>query len=86
VNAPPITGPTTEEIKNTAPMKLWYKGLLRSGMICTVNTILPEKIPAEPRPAKARPTMKVEEFCETPQMRDPSSKMETLVRKTHLGE
>jgi hypothetical protein len=34
----------------------------------------------------ARPTMNVREFFEMPQMRDPSSKIETLVRNTHFGE
>ena len=35
----------------------------------------PEKIPADPRPAMARPTIKATEFGATPQSSEPSSKM-----------
>ena len=44
----------------------------------------PENIPAAPRPATARPTIKAVELGETPQMRDPISKIAMPVRKTHL--
>jgi len=40
----------------------------------------PEKMPAEPRPATARPTMRVVDELATPQMRDPSSKMPMAIR------
>ena len=36
---------------------------------------VPEKIPAEPRPAIARPMMRPVEVGVKPQMREPSSKM-----------
>lgn len=42
----------------------------------------PEKIPAEPRPAMARPTIKTGELGAAPQMALPASKMTTDVRKT----
>jgi hypothetical protein len=85
VNAPPIIGPVTLEIMKTIPMKLWYSGLFRNGIVFTVKTIVPDMMPAEPRPAIARPTMNVEEFCETPQTKEPSSKIVTLARNTHFG-
>ena len=44
----------------------------------------PEKIPAEPRPAMARPTIRAVELGATPQTREPTSKMPMPTRKTHL--
>jgi len=41
----------------------------------------PEKIPAEPRPAMARPTMNAVEFGAAPHIVDPISKTMTLRRK-----
>lgn len=42
----------------------------------------PEKIPADPRPAMARPRMKTAELGAAPQMVLPTSKMMTHNRKT----
>ena len=44
----------------------------------------PEKSPAEPKPAMARPTMKAVEFRARAQIREPTSKIRRLRRKTHL--
>ena len=45
---------------------------------------LPAKIPAEPIPAMARPTIRAVEFGEVAQMRDPSSKIIIEVKYDHL--
>lgn len=42
--------------------------------------IAPEKIPADPRPAMARPMMKTIELGAAPQIADPTSKMKTHTR------
>ncbi len=47
-------------------------------------TRAPEKIPADPIPATARPMMRATEVGATPQMRDPSSKIPMAKRYTHL--
>lgn len=44
--------------------------------------IAPEKIPAEPKPAIARPAMNTGEFGAAPQTALPISKITTDVRKT----
>jgi len=41
---------------------------------------LPEKIPAEPRPAMARPTSRAVEMGELAHIREPGSKIETATR------
>jgi hypothetical protein len=42
--------------------------------------VVPEKIPAEPIPAMARPTMKAWEFGAPPQRADPTSNMVIAMR------
>ena len=44
----------------------------------------PEKRPAVPIPATARPTMKVVEFCATAEIKLPTSKMKTAARYASL--
>jgi hypothetical protein len=46
----------------------------------------PEKMPAAPIPATARPMMRAVEFGATPQMSEPISKMKSAMRYTHLME
>lgn len=46
----------------------------------------PEKMPAHPIPAIARPMIKAFELGATPQIKDPSSKIAIAVRKTTLME
>ncbi len=46
----------------------------------------PEKIPAEPRPAIARPRIKAIELGAAPQIRLPSSKIPMAIRYTYLIE
>lgn len=49
-------------------------GLLWSGRMKVTMMIEPEKIPADPTPAIALPTMNAFELGAAPQMMDPSSK------------
>lgn len=44
--------------------------------------IAPEKMPAEPKPAMARPAMKTGELGAAPQMALPTSKITTDVKNT----
>jgi len=46
----------------------------------------PEKIPAQPRPATARPMISVTEFWATPQIKLPTSNRVTAPRKQYLIE
>jgi hypothetical protein len=46
----------------------------------------PALIPALPKPDMARPTIKVGEFGDTAQIREPTSNSATATRKTHLIE
>jgi hypothetical protein len=48
--------------------------------------MLPVKRPAEPRPAMARPRMKIIEVGATPQIAEPASKMTRNVIKVHFVE
>lgn len=47
--------------------------------------ITPEKIPALPKPAMARPRMKAIEFGAAPQMTEPISNNATAIRNTLVG-
>ena len=49
-------------------------------------TVAPEKIPAEPSPAMARPTINAVEVGAAPQTADPISKSAMALKKTILGE
>ena len=44
---------------------------------------VPLTIPAEPRPATARPTINITEDVAVPQSRDPNSKIPKKARKDH---
>lgn len=44
----------------------------------------PEKMPAEPMPATARPIIRAVEFGAAPQIAEPISKMVMAIKKTHL--
>ena len=46
----------------------------------------PEKIPADPNPAIALPTIKAVELGATPQIKEPNSKMPIATRYTYLIE
>jgi hypothetical protein len=50
------------------------------------DMMYPALIPALPKPDMARPTIKVGEFGDTAQIREPTSNSATATRKTHLIE
>ena len=56
-------------------------GRLRSTMLWLSTTMEPEKTPAQPQPATARPTMNIWLLVATPQSRLPSSKRKRAKRK-----
>ena len=59
---------------------------MRSGTIEMIIIIPPENIPAEPKPAIARPTMNAIEFGAAPQSADPISNTKTEIRNVHFVE
>ena len=59
-------------------------GLSRKGATIAVMVVAPVKIPAAPRPAIARPTMKDDEDGAAPHIADPISKISSARRKTHF--
>jgi hypothetical protein len=63
-----------------APMNPEYIGLLLKGTEYATIISAPEKIPAEPNPATALPTIKLIEFGATPQIKLPSSNMPIATR------
>ena len=77
-------GPATEAMPYIPPIIPKKIGRFSSGVVCANVTSAPVKIPALPRPATARPTMRAVEFGATPHIRDPSSKMKRATRKTDL--
>lgn len=80
--APPRSGPTTDEMANVRPNIEVYMGLLRSGTSGSMIMAEPEKMPAAPRPAMARPMMKTTELGAAPQTAEPISKTSIESRKT----
>ena len=86
MNTPPIRGPATEATPKIAPRNPVHIGRFRSGTLCMIMTIAPEKTPADPSPAIARPRMKAVELGAAPHRTEPSSKRPMTVRKTYLGE
>jgi hypothetical protein len=69
-----------EENPNIDPINPIKMGLFASGTICVTTIVAPEKIPAEPIPAIARPTMKALEVGAPPQRADPTSKTIIAIR------
>ena len=58
----------------------WKSGRFRRGMSDIVIMMAPVMIPAPPRPAMARPTIRATEFGATPHMRDPTSNIKIVQR------
>ena len=79
-----MSGPTTDAMPKMAPKRPWNKGLFASGIVWTITTTPPEKMPEQPNPAIDRPHMKATEFGAAPQIVDPISKSRMAERKTHL--
>lgn len=61
-----------------------YIGRLVNGTEYAMITIPPEKRPADPTPAIARPRINPIEFGVAPQRSEPSSNMVIEMRNTHL--
>lgn len=70
----------TDATPNTMPKTPWNMGRLCRGIMFTKTIMAPVKMPAEPKPAMARPTMNVGEVGATPQMREPISKTMMLLK------
>lgn len=75
-----MRGPMIEAMPNMDPMRPTYMGLFSSGTICVRISDEPEKMPAEPMPATARPIMKAVELGAAPQIAEPTSKTTTPTR------
>ena len=73
----------TPKIEPMAPI---YTGRLCRGTTCVMRIVEPENIPAFPRPAIARPTMKATEFGAVAHTRDPISNITIEARKTFFVE
>jgi hypothetical protein len=86
VKVPPKTGPSTDEIPLLTPKREVYIGRFRRGTSGSMIIMLPVKMPAEPRPAMARPRMKAIEVGAAPQSAEPTSKTTRNMMKTHFVE
>ena len=84
MKAPPNSGPATEAMPYIAPRRAPYFARLTRGTEHAMMMKLPAKIPAEPIPAMARPTIRAVEFGDAPQMREPISKIMIEVKYDHL--
>ena len=73
-------GPATEAIPYIAPITPIYAGLPCRGTVCPTIKMAPEKRPAEPIPAIARPRIRPVELGVMPQTNEPSSKMKSAPR------
>jgi hypothetical protein len=86
VKVPPSTGPRTDEIPLLTPKREVNTGRLRRGTSGSMIIMLPVKRPAEPRPAMARPRMKIIEVGAAPQIAEPISKITRKLIKVHFVE
>ena len=73
-----------EAIPQTMPYTPKTIGLFAKGTVLEMITRAPEKMPATPIPAIARPTIKTVLEGATPQISDPISKMVTAAKKDHF--
>jgi hypothetical protein len=62
------------------PMSPIYVGRCLNGTVIEMIKMAPEKIPAAPTPATARPMMSAVELGATPQIKEPISKMNRAIR------
>jgi hypothetical protein len=84
VKTPPSSGPAIEAIPYIAPMMPVKTGLFSNGTLYAIITNAPLKIPAEPTPAIARPTISATDEGAAPHSALPISKMKIETRKTVL--
>lgn len=74
------------EIPCINPFRARNTGRFCSGTISSIRTIAPQKIPAPPKPARARPRIKTRELGAAPQRADPASNKIIQTRKTFFAE
>lgn len=86
VNAPPTIGPRTAHTPKDMPNNAVYIGRFPNGTRPTITIIPPWKIPADPTPATALPTMNATEDGAAPQTALPTSKSRMEKRKVYLVE
>jgi hypothetical protein len=86
VNIPPKIGPNTELNALASPKMLMKIGRFRKGTSGSMIILPPEKMPAAPAPAIARPLMKAVELGAAPQIAEPISKTTIDRRNTHFVE
>ena len=84
VKTPPRRGPMTLATPKVAPISPVYAGRLAGGAEKAMMVYAPDAIPAPPRPAIARPTIRVVLLLATPQIKLPTSNQKMEIRKTHL--
>jgi hypothetical protein len=78
--------PSTDDNPKAIPNIEVKTGRLRRGMSGSMIIIPPEKMPADLRPAMARPIMKAAELGAGAQSADPASKITIESRKPHFVE
>jgi hypothetical protein len=79
-------GAMTDETPNVMPKMEVNIGRFRRGTSGMMIIMPPEKMPADPRPAIARPTINAVEFGAAPQRADPTSKTTMEERNVHFVE
>lgn len=67
----------------TDPITPIYTGLTLKDVVMAIMTRHPANTPAQPMPARARPTIKTSLLGATPQIRLPSSKINSEPRNDH---
>jgi hypothetical protein len=76
----------TDDMPQSPPKTPNITGRFRSGIVNARMTMAPEKIPAVPSPATARPTMNVVEVGATAVIKLPSSKRATATAKASVQD
>jgi hypothetical protein len=85
-NGQTYRGPATDAIPHIPPISPIYVGRWRRGTLRPTIRMAPEKIPAAPKPATARPRIRPRELGVTPQTREPISKRVKASRNVHFRE
>ena len=83
---PPRSGPNIDEAPNDKPNIEVATGRFRSGISGSVIIVPPEKTPADPRPAIARPIMKAVELGAAPHSVEPTSKIRSETKNVYFVE
>lgn len=86
VKAPPMIGATTDDTAKIIPVIEVSMGRLRRGTSETMIIMAPVKMPAEPIPAIARPTINAVEVGAAPQITEPTSNTIMQEIKVHFVE